>query len=100
MPVVLGGREGLHRGVERVVLQDAGEDVDEHALAVTTITEGEAEGLLTRVASQAVAGPLLQEADVAGIALRDVLQELQPSRAVWRLGRGDRRQFRDALRRV
>ena len=65
-----------------IVAQDARQHVEEHALAVAAGAVDEHQRMLARDPGQAVAAPLLQEADQLGVASGRLGEEPEPERAI------------------
>src|SRR5205085_7381890 len=96
MLVRMAGGEGVHGGGRRIVAKDFGHDIHEHALAVTARAIDEHQRMFADAAGQAVAAPLLQEADQLRVASRGLVKELEPSWTT-RVERRNRCEFGNAV---
>ena len=93
--VVPRGGERLHSGCGGVVIQDAGDGVDEDGFAISTRAINEGKDLLSRIASEAVPAQALQEGDQLRVVSRGLKQERKPPGAIDSVGRPDSRQLGD-----
>lgn len=81
MLVVVRGGERFHSRDRRVVLHDPACGVQINALSVAARTIDEQESVFGRDAGQAVAAPLLKEADKRDIIVSRLPEEIAPERA-------------------
>src|SRR5262245_17331730 len=87
MPLVAGDQERVHVGDGGIVAEDAGDGVDERALAVRAGAVGENENVLMREAGATVADIALQEFLQLTITRGHALKECAPQwmrRTRWR----------------
>ena len=95
MPVTVRGSEGLDRRRLVIIGEDAGDGVDEHALAVGALAVEEEQRVLGRDAGEAVADNALQERLQLLVAGRHPVEEGVPRGAL--AAGGHRREARDVI---